>query len=117
VDPRLEHLERLRAWRGPKERNVEVAKLFRDAAREQSRLSKALGAVAEAFESIVPLVIANECTLVGLRAGVLTVETRSASCQFALDRFLRSGGEAQLRSASEASGQAITRVRVVCHHD
>jgi hypothetical protein len=117
VDPRLEHLERLRQWRGTKERNVDVSRAFRDFARDQTRIAKALGSVSETFESIVPIVIANECTLVGLRGGVLTVETRSASCQFALDRFLRSGGEAKLRTASEATGQRVNSVRVVCHHD
>lgn len=100
-----------------KERDVDTSKAFRDFAREQTRVARALGAVSETFESIVPIVIANECTLVGLRSGVLTVETRSASCQYALDRFLRAGGEAALRTASEVTGQRITKVRVVCHHD
>ena len=117
MDPRLEHLERLRAWRGAKERDVGIAKAVRDFAKEQTRISRALGSVGEAFEAIVPIVIANECTLVGLRSGILTVETTSASCRFALERFLRSGGEARLREAAERSGQPITRVRVVCHHE
>lgn len=116
VDPRLEHFERLKQWRGPHDRNVEIAGLLKQFAREQTRIAKSLGSVSETFEAIVPGVIARECTLVGLRGGVLTVETRSASCQFALDRFLRSGGEAQLREASEATGQRITKVRVTCDH-
>jgi hypothetical protein len=117
VDPRIEHLERLRKWRGGKDRDADVSKSFREFAREQTKLSKALGTVSESFEAIVPLVIANECTLVGLRSGLLTVETRSASCRYALDRFLRSGGEAALRDASQRTAQPILRVRVVCQHD
>ncbi len=117
MDPRLEHFERLKQWRGRRERNVEIASLLKQFARDQTRIAKSLGVVSETFEAIVPGVIARECTLVGLRGGVLTVETRSASCQFALDRFLRSGGEAKLREASEPTGQHITKVRVTCHHE
>jgi hypothetical protein len=117
MDPRFEHFERLKRWRGPRERNVEISPLLKGFVREQTRLANALGSVSETFEAIVPGVIALECTLVGLRAGVLTVETRSASCQYALDRFLRSGGEAKLREASEKTGQRITKVRVTCHHE
>lgn len=117
MDPRIEHIERLRQWRGRRERNVDISALVREFAREQKRLSTSLGAVTETFEAIVPGVIARECTLVGLRSGVLTVETRSAAGRFALDRFLRSGGETKLREASEATAQRITRVRVTCQHE
>ncbi len=117
VDPRLEHLERLRQWRGRKERNVELGGMLREFVREQRRVAASLGVVTESFEAIVPGVIARECTLVGLRRGVLTVETQSSACRFVLDRFLRAGGEERLRVASEPTAQPIVRVKVVCKHE
>lgn len=107
----------MRQWRGARERDVAITSALKGFVREQSRLAKALGTVAESFEAVVPPDIAAECTLVGLRGGVLTVETRSASARFALDRLLRAGGEADIRARSDAAGTRISRLRLISHHD
>ncbi len=106
----------MQAWRGPRERDVTIAPLLKQFAREQTRASKALGQVTDAFEAVVPGVLIPECTLVGLKAGVLSIETRSASVQYALDRFLRGGGERELCQRAALTGTQITKVRVVCAH-
>ncbi|MDZ4755571.1 MAG: hypothetical protein SGJ11_13875 [Phycisphaerae bacterium] len=113
----LRRFERLKAWRGPRDRDVTIAPFVKQFLRDQTRASKSLGCLTEAFEAIVPGVILPECTLLGVRGSVLTIETRSASAQYALDRFLRTGGERDLCARSTQSGTNVTKIRVVCAHD
>jgi hypothetical protein len=120
MDPRdraaIERLERLRPSRAIRERKTDTTRLFASVAREQKRAAKALGGVAEVFEAIVPPELAKGCALAGMRGGLLTIEAASSSARYALDRFLRDGGEAALvRGFAERKIHAL-RVRVVCTH-
>jgi hypothetical protein len=117
MDPRLERYQRMQKWRGARERDVEIGSSIKAFAKEQTRLSRALGEIADVFERTVPAEIASFCTLVGLKAGTLTVELTSDSARFELDRFLRQGGEAALKDQSSAANVRITKVRVVMRHD
>lgn len=120
MDPReraaIERLERLRPSRAIRERQPDTTRLFASAAREQKRAAKALGGVAEVFEAVVPPELASSCSLAGMRGGLLTIEVSSSAARYALDRFLRDGGEAALvRGFTERRIHAL-RVRVVCTH-
>ncbi|MFO0827703.1 MAG: DciA family protein [Phycisphaerales bacterium] len=115
MDERLERYRRMRTWRTKPEADTSIAPYLKQFVKDQTRLAKSLGDVAEAFEAAVPPEIASECTLVGIRGGVLTVETRSSAVRFALDRVLRSGGEATLRARAAAAGTTLARVRLVCN--
>jgi hypothetical protein len=117
MDPRLERYKRMQQWRGARERDVEIATSVKSFAKETSRLAKALADVAEAFEAVVPPEVAAHCTLVGLKAGTLTVEMASDGARFQLDRFLRQGGEAALRERSAGANVKLAKVRVVTHHE
>ena len=113
----LQRFQRMQRWRGPRDRDVTINAFLKQFTREQTKTAKALGHVTEAFEAVVPGVLLPECRLVGLRAGILSIETRSASVQFTLDRFLREGGERDLCQRAALHGARITKVRVVCAHD
>lgn len=81
--------------------------------RQRARLERAArdgGGVEEAWAAVVPVRLRGRATLVGLRAGTLTVRCPSTADRFALDRWLRSGGERQLRAAAAV---ALNRVRLV----
>lgn len=74
------------------------------------RLEKSMGAVATAWQELVPSPLADRTALVGVSRGVLTVRAGDASARFELDRWLRSGGElAVIRRCVTG----LTRVRVV----
>lgn len=91
-------------------RDLGIAKLI---AREQKRLQRAArddGGIASAWDRAVPDRLRGRAAIVGLRGGVLTVRCRSAPDRFALDRWLRGGGEKTLRAAARVS---LTRVRLV----
>ncbi|GEM_PF-1933748 len=107
----------MQAWRAKPASEPSIAPYLAGFVKEQSKLAKALGGVAEAFEALIPPDVVAECTLVGLKAGVLTVETRSAGARYALDRILRAGGEALLRERALAGGTKLTRVRLVSSHN
>jgi hypothetical protein len=120
MDPReraaIERLEGLRPSRAIRERKTDTTQLFASIAREQKRAAKALGGVAEVFEAIVPPELARECGLAGMRGGLLTIEACSSAARYALDRFLRDGGEAALVRGFAERGIHALRVRVVCTH-
>ncbi len=82
-------------------------------ARERDRLERAArddGTIASAWDRVAPERLRGRAAIVSMRGGVLTVRCRSASDRFALDRWLRGGGEKALRSAARV---ALKRVRLV----
>jgi hypothetical protein len=109
----LEHLRRLQAWRKRPEREVAVAPVVRRLLRERTRQAEQLGAVVEAFEELIPSELAAACSLAGMKAGVVSIEASSASVRFAVDRLLRSGTEAALRSRLAERGVTVSAIRVV----
>jgi hypothetical protein len=108
----LARIEKLRPYRGRRERDVAIAPLFDAVLREHGRAAATLGLVTEIVESIVPLVLVPDCTLRGLTQGVLSIETRSSAAKYALDRFLREGGERTLIEAFGARSLRVSRVKV-----
>lgn len=110
----MRRLDRLRPYRALRERDAETASAFKAVAREQKRAAKALAGIADVFEASVPAELSRACSLAGMRGGLLTIETRSSSVRFALDRHLRNGGEAALATRFAEVGIPVLRVRVVC---
>jgi hypothetical protein len=90
-----------------------VPSIGEQVARERDRLERSAredGGVGAAWEAVAPGPLRAGAAVVGLVGGVLTIRCRSASDRFALDRWLRGGGEKALRSAARV---AIKRVRLV----
>ncbi len=83
---------------------------FAAEARHLRARARSLGAAGGAFTRLVPGPIAERCTLVGIRAGVLSVRCDDAATGFELDRWLRTGGELRLITAAPT---VLTRVKRV----
>lgn len=85
-------------------------------ARERDRLERAAreeGGIGGVWARGVPDALRGGAAVVGVKGGVLTVRCRSASDRFALDRWLRSGGERALCEAARSARVALSRVRLV----
>ena len=108
-DP-LPDLKKLRAYRNAPERDLGIGGVARDAAAEVKRQYRAVGGLGEAWSAIVPADLAARAELVRLSRGVLTVRVTDAAARFAIDRFLRSGGEAAIAQASKT---AVKRIKLV----
>jgi hypothetical protein len=95
---RLQSLKNLRTWRVSRDRDLTIGKqlgsVVRAAATSQRRNS---GGVA-AWESAAPAHLRRLCEVGCTPGGVLTIKVKNAAARFQLDRWLRSGGEASLRS-------------------
>jgi hypothetical protein len=106
----LPDLQKLRGWRNPRERNLSLAPALADLTRDLRRQHKAVGGIGEAWAATVPAEFGRAAELVRLSRGVLTVKVTDAAARFALDRWLRSGGEAAL---ARAPGVSVKRVKLV----
>ena len=113
-DP-IEQLKNLQRWRGPhtgkggqKIVAGSIASELKSVKAGLERQATRLGNAVEAWEAAIPDSIRVNTRISGLAAGVLTVVTGSAAVSFALDRHLRSGGEAALRAATDGR---VIRVR------
>lgn len=74
------------------------------------RMRKKLGALIELWIEVLPRELVEQTRLVALRRGVLHVEADNASVRFEVDRALREGAEAELRSRFRGT---LRGVRVV----
>lgn len=80
---------------------------------EEKRLKKqtrVVGGLGEKWEEILPPELALSSTPERLSGGVLTIRTADSAARFALDRWLRSGGEQLVKGACTTS---VVRIRLV----
>ncbi len=103
-------LSRLRELRAPRERDAALATEVERLRAEMERRRRRGSGAAAAWEVVVPDGLREKSEVVGVSRGVLSVRVRDASARFALDRFLRSGGEAALIGAARI---AIRRVKLI----
>jgi hypothetical protein len=103
-------LQQLRGWRNYRERDLAIGPALADVTKELRRHHKAVGGIGEAWGSIVPPEVGAGAELVRLSRGVLTVRVRDAAARFALDRWLRGGGEAAL---ARAPGVVVKKIKLV----
>jgi hypothetical protein len=87
-----------------------IAKMIAEQRRRLERAVRDDGGIAGAWDGVVPEALRARAAVVGLKGGVLTIRCRSASDRFALDRWLRGGGERALRAAARV---ALKKVRLV----
>ncbi len=74
------------------------------------RLARDGDDIASAWDRAVPERYRGRAAVVGCTRGVLTIRCRSASDRYALDRWLRAGGEQAVRDEARA---AVKRVKLV----
>ncbi len=109
----LEHLRDLQKRRGARGANAiptesiraEVTRLRTSVERNAERFGNA----GELWERFIPANIRQDTRLSGIAGGILTIVTGSAATSYALDRILRGGVDAEIRTASAGK---ITRVRM-----
>lgn len=103
-----EHLRKLRGWRVREDRSA----ITQEVAREIKALQAAHGAVGgldRAWAGLVPGAIAQTCTPVTLSpGGVLTIVAKDAPSRYALERWLKGGGETLVRQACVKALRRIT---------
>lgn len=91
-------IEQLRGWRTRTDRDLGIAAAVNDLRKRSQRTQRRLGDLIEIWRAVIPPRLADHTAITGYRAGVLQVIVDSAPAQFELDRALREGLEATLRS-------------------
>ncbi|MFT3683403.1 MAG: hypothetical protein QM783_00520 [Phycisphaerales bacterium] len=102
-------LANLRERRGFKERDLTMTMPMASIAKDL-RARMANSGLGTAFLKLAPSQVASFTTVVGVRAGVLQLRPHNTATRYALDRWLRTGGEAAVVRACPA---AISRVKLV----
>jgi hypothetical protein len=103
-------VERIRQARVRGPGDVSLAMQMDAMLRETRKAQRGLAGVAGAWNAVVPPDLLGATMIEGVARGVLTVRVTTAAKRFALDRFLRSGGE---REIVRASPIPVRSVRIV----
>tara|TARA_Y100001933_G_C18885769_1_gene516085 strand:+ start:127 stop:462 length:336 start_codon:yes stop_codon:yes gene_type:complete len=103
-------LDALRTNRVRSDRDRSIAETVARAREKYARIVRDGDDVAGAWDRTVPERFRGTAAVVGCKGGVLTIRCRSASDRYALDRWLRAGGEQAVRDAARA---AVKRVKLV----
>lgn len=102
-------LANLRRWRNRSERDLSIAAEVEAQARAARAQARGVDAARAAVGSVVPDGLRAGARVVSLRRGVLTLEAPDPASLYAMDRWLRNGGEGRIRE----SAPAVARVRLV----
>jgi hypothetical protein len=107
-------LQRLRSFKQRPERDVTIASLVETESRRLRQTQRATTRAAGAWDTLLasaqlPAGLASRVSVVSFRAGVLTLRATDASSKYALERYLRAGGEAAL---ARLSSTPLRRVKV-----
>ncbi len=92
------------------ERDVSLGAAMAEETRRLKRTHRAVGGVARAWAATAPPGLAGRCEVVRLARGVLTLRVPDGSTRFAVDRWLRSGGQEALAADMSTT---LSRVRLV----
>ena len=109
-EPRVSTLKPLRDRRNFRDKDISIAATVGTLASQVVRQAKQVEGAGDAWWRIVPRELAAGTKEVRLTRGVLNVRMSDTSVRFALDRFIRSGGE---RALIEASKGKIKRVKLL----
>ena len=110
ADPQVDHLEKLRRWKGFADRDLTLQFLRGQFQRDIEKPFRQLEAIAPLWRQLVPLELAEHSCLESLSRGVLQVAVDSSPQLYELDRLLRGGLEKQL--ADRHKGTPLRRVRL-----
>ncbi len=109
-DDWIGEIERLRRLRVRPAAAVGVGAALASIQKQLRRSARAVGGLGDAWESILPPELAAASTPERLSGGTLTIRTADGAARFALDRWLRAGGELLVRGACAGS---VRRIRLV----
>jgi CheY-like chemotaxis protein len=105
----LNEIERLRRLRQRPQRDLSIHALIESAAENARKTQKRLGAIIDLWEELMPTDMAARTRIQSLRGGTLHVAVDSSATSYELDRLLREGLEAELRSRYRGT---LIRVRL-----
>jgi len=111
MDPEADarHLDRIRRLRVKPDRDLSLRETIERSAAVLRRNERGAGRVADAWERSCPAEYIDRTSVERFAQGVLTIVVADAATRYALDRFLRSGGE---RTVIKASPAPIRKVRL-----
>lgn len=110
ADPWQHRLEKLRQSRVHPPRQIELGPVLARMAEEFKDAARRVGATGGLWAEHCPAEMVGKTTVQGVARGVLTISVDNASTRFALDRWLREGGEARIIAASATP---IRKVKLV----
>ena len=103
-------VDRVRSLRVRGERDLLVGDEVSRALKGVKRRTRDEQVAAEAWEAAVPDELAGRCEFVEIKRRAVVVRAADAGVRYALERWLRSGGEATVLGVTRA---AVSRVKVV----
>jgi hypothetical protein len=103
-------LEQLRTWRTKPAADAGIADGVEALRARLDREYRAGGGLGAVWLEVVPKELGDTAELILLSGGVLTVRVRDSSTRFALDRWLRSGGQKLLEQRSPTT---LRRIKLV----
>jgi hypothetical protein len=103
-------LEHLRQWRTPTPRDLTPKDTLHPIIKDLKKSRDQMGNLGEAWAVHVPSDLLATSELISLMRGVLTVQVRDASSRFALDRWLRDGGQQDLISVANVP---LRRIKLI----
>lgn len=109
-EPRITTLKPLRERRNYRDRDIGIATAVGELAAGTFRQARQVDGAGDAWSQIIPAELAARASLIRLTRGTLNVRVADSGVRFALDRFLRSGGE---RALVETSKGKIKRVKLL----
>ena len=107
ADPELARVQRICERRAFRERDVGIGRIVGEIARQARRDADRAGRVAEAWRAAIPAELLGETWIERATASEIVAGVGSSPAAFALDRALRAGALAALRSALGAPGLRV----------
>ncbi|MHA7814349.1 MAG: hypothetical protein ACX94C_13280 [Phycisphaerales bacterium] len=118
-DPRSSHpprrtdpLDRLRSMRVRPDRARDLNDDISAQMKSIRKVSRAESAIAQAWSAAAPDMIAERCSLIGMKAGHVEVGVPDAPTRYQADRWLRSGGLSELSALAKIPIRGV-RFRIV----
>lgn len=95
----LNHLQQLKDWRGPRSRPSIYQGAITRIQRDARRTNRHLGDFITHWQELLPEKIASGTSVESVRGGTIHVRATNSAIAFEVDRLLREGVLAKLRSA------------------
>lgn len=107
-------LQRLRSFKERPERDVSIGALIDAEARRLRQTQRATSGASAAWDKLLdgahlPADLRARLRIISFRAGVLTIRAADAPAKYALDRYLRAGGQTAL---ARLSPTPLRRVKI-----
>lgn len=92
-----QNFEQLKAWRGPRERDLSLATTIVSIAKFAKKRQRDLGEVIAAWNALCPAKLGTACTVDSLTNGLLSMTASSAAAGYELSRLLRTGLDEEMK--------------------